>query len=147
RNRTEIYRQFGSQRRNRRHYSSDFASEIVARYLSRRADPQTRCRPIDRGIYPRNILCLADHGPISRVVGAQMAPGVGAGFNRDGSALFSTRAEGFWIVHPIWFAGAKNLERSHCSIFSILVTQLWVMGAVSAGACWIVRLAHLERPM
>src|SRR5215471_7265216 len=76
-----------------------------------------------------------------------MAPRLGTGFKRNGSALLQARSKGFWIVHRIWFAGAKNMERSHCSIFPILATQLWVMGSLGAGACWIMRLAHLERQM
>src|ERR1700741_1783136 len=40
---------------------------------------------------------------------------------------------------------AKNMERHHRSVFPILAAQLRVMGA--AGACWIVRLANLERQM
>src|SRR5215475_11366972 len=39
------------------------------------------------------------------------------------------------------------MERCHRSVFPILAAELRFMGAVGAGACWIVRLAYLERQM
>ena len=45
------------------------------------------------------------------------------------------------------FAVAKNMERRHRAVLSILAAQLRFMGAACAGACCIVRLANLERQM
>src|SRR5262249_17692888 len=136
-----------SQRRNCRRRSPDFASKDVARDFPRRADSQTRRRDPGRGIHPRNVFCLADYGPVSRGIGAQMASRLGAGFDRTGSALFQARAEGFWIVHEFWFAVAKNMERRNRAVFAILAAKLRFVGTAGAGACWIVRLACLEGQM
>src|SRR5947208_11573528 len=76
-----------------------------------------------------------------------MAPGVGTGFDRLGSALFPARAEGLWILHHVRLAVTKNVERRDRAVFSILAAELWLVGAVGAGDCWIVRLAYLERQM
>src|SRR5262249_56022330 len=70
---------------------------------------------------------------------------VGARFDRIRRAFLSARAKGFWIFHADRSAFAKNMERRHRSVFPILAAQLWFMGAVSNGACWIVRVAYLER--
>src|SRR5207245_9078187 len=115
----------------------------MARDFSRRADPPTRRRHTDRGIHPRNFLCLADYRPISSVISTQMASRLGPGFDRIGSAFLQARAKGFWIFHVVRPVVAKNVERSHCSIFSILTNQLGVMGAVGSWVCWFVRLVTL----
>src|SRR5262249_10571389 len=77
----------------------------------------------------------------------QVASRLGTGFDRVGSALFPARAKGFWIVYHVWVAVAENMERGDRSVFPILATQLRIMGAIGTGACWIVRLAHLETRM
>ena len=74
-----------------------------------------------------------------------MASRLGPGFDLIGSAFLPAWAKGFWIFHAFRFARAKNMERRHRSVFPILVTKLWFVGSSGARACWIVRLAYLER--
>ncbi len=78
---------------------------------------------------------------------AQMASRLGPGFVRLCGAFFQNWAERFWILHIVWFAVAEDMERRHRSVFPILAAEFWLMGAAGAGACWIVRVAHLERQM
>ena len=116
----------------------------MARGFPRRADSQTRCRPADRSFHPGNFFCVADYRPVPRSIGAEVASRLGPGFDRIGSAFLQAWAKGFWIFQSVWFAGAKNMERRHRSVFPILAAQLRFMGTVGIGACWFVRLAYLE---
>src|SRR5204863_6498191 len=76
-----------------------------------------------------------------------MAPGVGTGFDRFGSALFPTRSERFWIFNDVRFVVAKDMERRDRAIFPILATQLRLVASSGIGACCLMRLAYLERQM
>ena len=124
--------------------SLDFASEDVARDFPRRADSQTRRRPADRGFHPGHFFCVADYRSVPRSICAEVASRMGSGFDRIRGAFLPARAKGFWIFHVVRSAVAKDMERRHRSVFSILAAQLRFMGAVGVGACWIVRLAYLE---
>src|SRR5262249_53628076 len=116
----------------------------MARDFPRRPDSQTRGRHADRGFHSGNFLCLAHYRSIPRIIGAQVASRVGTGFDRIGSAFLPVGAKGFWSVHELRSAVAKNMERRDRSVFPILAAQLRFMGAVGIGASWIVRLAYLE---
>ena len=116
----------------------------MARDFPGRAHSQTRGGHADSGFHPSNFFCLAYHRSLPRSIGTEMASRLGTGFDRVGSAFLPARAKGFWIFHVVWFVIAKNMERRDRSVFPILATQLRFMGAVGAGACWIVRLAYLE---
>src|SRR5438309_11848105 len=50
----------------------------------------------------------------------------------------------FWIFHGVWFAAAKNLERRHRSVFSILANKLRLVDSFGADASGLGRLAYLE---
>src|SRR5215471_5496593 len=74
-----------------------------------------------------------------------MASRLGAGFAGSRRALFQARSEGFWIVHDVWFAVAKDMEWYHRSVVPILAAKLRLVGTARASTGWIVRMANLER--
>src|SRR5206468_9281804 len=70
---------------------------------------------------------------------------LGAGFARFGSAFFPDgRNCEFWIVHHVWVAVAKNMERRHRSIFSVLVNKLRLVDSSCAAPRRLGRMAYLE---
>src|SRR5207249_11848061 len=74
-----------------------------------------------------------------------MEPGLGARFAGFCRSLFPDGWScKFWIVHDVWFAVAKNVERHHRSVFSILAGKLWLVDSFGPGAPGPGRLAYLE---
>ena len=117
----------------------------MAGYFPRRTNSQTRCCPADHGFHPDNFFYVTNNRSISRGIGTEMASRMGSGFDRIRCAFLPAWAEGLGIFDGAWHSVAKNMERRHRSVFPILAAQFRFMGAVGAGARWIVRLAYLER--
>ena len=74
-----------------------------------------------------------------------MASRLGARFGGLRRSFFPHgRSSEFWIGDDFWFAVAKDMERRHRSIFSILANKLRLMDSVGAGIGRLVCLACLE---
>src|SRR6059036_110892 len=128
-----------------RNRSADFAPDNVAGNFPRRAYSQTRRGDAGHRADSSNIFCLACHRSFSCSINTPMASRLGAGFARFGSAFFPDgRNCEFWIVHHVWVAVAKNMERRHRSIFSVLVNKLRLVDSACAGPRRLGRMAYLE---
>src|SRR5437899_2227322 len=111
-----------------------------------RADPHSRRRDAGHGVDSGKLFCLAGFRSLPRSVGATMASWLGAGFARSCRSVFpyGWNCE-FWICDDVWFAFAKNVERRHRAIFSILAAKLRLVGSLAGGSP-LRRIPDLQLP-